>query len=73
MARKLTRDLNTTKFMLRASLLALAALVGVAFVLVRRDCSGGRDAFVGDQRQSLSFWIKKGRDRTSPPSTSNSY
>ncbi|QNI88711.1 hypothetical protein SynROS8604_02080 [Synechococcus sp. ROS8604] len=52
---------------------ALAALVAVAFVLVRRDSIGGRDDFVGDQTQSQSFWIKKGRDRTRSPSTSNSY
>ncbi len=73
MASKLTRDLDTTKFILRASLFALAALVAVAFVLVRRDSIGGRDDFVGDQTQSQSFWIKKGRDRTRSPSTSNSY
>ena len=73
MAPKLTHDLDTTKFILRASLFALAALVAVAFVLVRRDSIGGRDDFVGDQTQSQSFWIKKGRDRTRSPSTSNSY
>ncbi|QNJ26249.1 hypothetical protein SynSYN20_01926 [Synechococcus sp. SYN20] len=52
---------------------ALAALVAVAFVLVRRDSIGGRDGFVGDQTQSQSFSTKKGRDRTRSPSTSNGY
>jgi hypothetical protein len=73
MAPKLTRELDITKFILRTSLLVLAALVAIAFVLVRRDSIGSRDASVSDQTQRQPFWIRKGRDRTQSPSTSNSY
>ena len=73
MAPKLTRELDISKFIRRASLLVLVALVAIAFVLVRRDSIGGRDASVSDQTQSHPFWIRKGRDRTRSPSTSNSY
>ena len=73
MAPNLTRELNITKFILRASLLALAVLVAVAFVLVRRDSIVGRDASVSDQTQSQPFWLRNGRDRTQPPPTRKSY
>ena len=73
MAPNLSRELNITKFILRASLLSLAVLVAVAFVLVRRDSLVGSDAFVSDQTQSQRFLVRNGRDRTQSPSTSNSY
>jgi hypothetical protein len=73
MAPNLTRELNITKFILRASLLALAALVAVAFVLVRRDFIVGGDPSVSDQTQSQPFWARNGRDRTQSPSTRKSY
>ncbi|ABI46293.1 hypothetical protein sync_1541 [Synechococcus sp. CC9311] len=65
--------MNLTKFILRASLLVLAVLVAVAFVLVRRDSIVGGDSFVGDQTKSQRFLVRNGRDRTQSPSTSNSY
>ena len=55
MAPKLTRELDISKFILRTSLLVLAALVAIAFVLVRRDSIGSRDASVSDQTQSQPF------------------
>ena len=73
MAPKLTRELDISKFILRASLLVLAALVAIAFVLVRRDSIGSRDASVSDQTQSQPFRTKNGRDRTRSLSTGNSY
>ena len=73
MAPNLSRELNITKFILRASLLALAVLVAVAFVLVRRDSIVGRDASVGDQTKTQPFWLRNGRDRTESPSTRESY
>ena len=50
-----SRELNITKFILRASLLALAGLVAVAFVLVRHDSILGRDASVRDQTKTQPF------------------
>ena len=73
MAPNLSRELNITKFILRASLLALAVLVAVAFVLVRRDSIVGRDASVSDQTKTQPFWVRNGRDRTQFPSTRKSY
>ena len=67
------RELNITKFILRASLLALAVLVAVAFVLVRRDSIVGRDASVSDQTKIQPFSVRNGRDRTESPSTRKSY
>ena len=54
-------------------MLALATLVAVAFVFVRRDSIEGRGASVSDQTQSQLFWTKTGRDRTTLSSTSNRY
>ena len=73
MAPNLSRELNITKFILRASLLALAVLVAVAFVLVRRDSIVGRDASVSDQTKTQPFWVRNGRDRTQSPPTRESY
>tara|TARA_B100001063_G_scaffold96971_1_gene90616 strand:- start:1088 stop:1309 length:222 start_codon:yes stop_codon:yes gene_type:complete len=73
MAPNLSRELNITKFILRASLLSLAVLVAVAFVLVRRDSIVGRDASVSDQTKTQPFWLGNGRDRTESPSTRESY
>jgi hypothetical protein len=67
------RELNITKFILRASLLALALLVAVAFVLVRRDSILGRDASVSEQTKSQPHWVRNGRNRTQSPSTKKRY
>ena len=67
MAPNLSRELNITKFILRASLLSLAVLVAVAFVLVRRDSIVGRDASVSDQTKNPAvFGEKRSRSHRIP-------
>ena len=65
--------MDSTKFILRASLFSLVALVAAAFVMVRRDSIGSSEPSVSDQTHSRPLLLRNSRDHTQSPSTSNSY